>query len=285
MSDINPEWYNFQERIKEHFQSLGADAETNQKIEGVRGKHNVDVLVKPKFFGRDITWLVEAKDWNSNIPKEKVLTFLQIMQDVGADRGFLISKIGFQSGAIECAKNTNLELTNFEELKETTKEFVVTEVIRHYEERFEILHARYWAHPKRHRREYGLRHELFQMSPFSGTTLLDYIERVFDAVKSKSYPFNTDTGLQVKAGNDEIADFQQACNWLNLNLNLLDRQLLKSETTMYKFGDFEPNIRRWREVTSVELEDKLNIIRNKEYRKAIRDGDFEKIKSVLKEPR
>lgn len=54
---------------------------------------------------------------------------------------------------------------------------------------------------------------------------------------------------------------------------------------MYEFGDFEPNIKRWREVTSVELEDKLNIIRAKEYRKAIRDGDFEKIKSLLKEPR
>lgn len=241
-------WYQFQEEIKSHFESIGASAESNIKVNGVRGSHDIDVLVKPKFFGREITWIVEAKDWTSNIPKEKVLALQSIVQDVGADRGFLISHGGFQKGAYECAKNTNIELVNFDELKDSTKEFVNTEVIKHYKERVKLLHARYWAHPKRIRRDYGLRHDLFELSPFSGTTLLTYIEKVFESIEQKSYPIDTDTGLEVNVGEKEISDFHQACNWLNLNLNLLDQQLLKAELQMIKGGEFQPKIDRWENV-------------------------------------
>lgn len=244
-NQIDSDWYQFQENIKEHFEAIGASAYSNIKLEGVRGSHDIDVLVKPKFFGREITWIVEAKNWGANIPKEKVLAFLSIVQDVGADRGFLISNAGFQKGAYECAKNTNITLVKFEEFKESTKEFVSIEVIKHYKERVKLLNARYWSHPKRIRREYGLRHDLFELSAFSGTTLLTYIENVFESIERNCYPIDTDTGLEVNIGEKEISDFHQACNWLNLNLNLLDQQLFKAEMYMIKAGDFKPNIDRW----------------------------------------
>ena len=41
-------WYNFQEDICEYFRSLGADAETNQKIQGSRTDHDIDILVRNK---------------------------------------------------------------------------------------------------------------------------------------------------------------------------------------------------------------------------------------------
>jgi restriction system protein len=66
-------WYQFQELVREHFESLGADAETNVRLQGVRTCHDVDVLVKTKFLGEDITWLVEAKFWKTPVSKLHVL--------------------------------------------------------------------------------------------------------------------------------------------------------------------------------------------------------------------
>ena len=99
-----PEWYNFQEDICNYFRSLGATAETNVSIQGVRTTHDIDILVKTKFLGHDILWIVEAKKWKSKVNKLQVLGLRTIVEDVGADRGFIISENGFQSGAIDSAK-------------------------------------------------------------------------------------------------------------------------------------------------------------------------------------
>ena len=39
------------------------------------------------------------------------------MQETGAHRGFIISKVGFQSGAVEAATSTNVELLTFSEFQ------------------------------------------------------------------------------------------------------------------------------------------------------------------------
>ena len=113
-------WYNFQEEICAYFNSIGTDAKTNQTIQGVRTRHDIDVFVKTKFLGEDMIWIIEAKDWQTNIPKEKVLALRTIVDDIGADRGFIISQKGFQSGAYEASQNTNIKLKTFQELKQTT---------------------------------------------------------------------------------------------------------------------------------------------------------------------
>ena len=40
------------------------------------------------------------------------------MADVGAHRGFIISRKGFQKGAFEAATNTNIDLVTFKQLQE-----------------------------------------------------------------------------------------------------------------------------------------------------------------------
>ncbi|MDK9778986.1 MULTISPECIES: restriction endonuclease [unclassified Vibrio] len=235
----------FQEEIKDYFESLGTYAETNVTLSGARGDHDIDVLVKTKFLGRDVTWVIEAKKWKYNVSKEKVLALITIIQDIGADRGFIISEKGFQKGAIKSAENTNITLTTFEDLKEETKAFIDTEILKQYEERYKLLYARYFSHPKETRKDYDLRHDFSFTAPFSGNTQLSYIGKVLDAVKERKYPIASDTGLAVTAGEKQIEDFQQACNWLNLNLNLLDRELMEAEQKMLKFNDFAPKHERW----------------------------------------
>lgn len=242
----NSEWYKLQEEIKDIFESLGLEAKTNVEVEGARANHDIDVLVKPKFLGREMTWVVEVKNWKNNVPKKEAGTLISIVQDVGADRGFGIAKKGFQSGAYDLVTKTNITLLGLQKFKESIRDYVDIEVIKHYEERVERLHSRYWSHPKEIRKDYQLRHDSFELSPFSGITLLGYIEKVITSIKERSYPIDTETGLEIHKGECTIENFQQACNWLNLNLNLLEHQLLKAEQAMLRNGDFKPQFERWK---------------------------------------
>ncbi|GGC16361.1 restriction endonuclease [Dyadobacter sediminis] len=79
----------------------------------------VDVYVEGNIHGIYFMWIVECKAWNSNVPKEKVLALQSIITDVGADRGFLLSEKGFQSGALRIAEKANITLTSLYDLGQT----------------------------------------------------------------------------------------------------------------------------------------------------------------------
>jgi hypothetical protein len=53
-----------------------------------------------------------------SIPKEVVHAFRTVIQECGAHRGYLISRVGFQSGALETAYLTNIQLVTFHEFQE-----------------------------------------------------------------------------------------------------------------------------------------------------------------------
>jgi hypothetical protein len=59
----------------------------------------------------------ECKNWRVNIPKEVVHAFRTVVQEAGANRGYVISRVGFQHGAGEAAKSTNIELVTFAEFQ------------------------------------------------------------------------------------------------------------------------------------------------------------------------
>ncbi len=117
-------WRDFQTETAEVFTAAGCGAEIEKTVEGVRGKHDVDVYVTFKKYGIGCTWIIECKFWNSNVPKEKVAALQSIVSDLGADRGVIISKEGFQSGAIRLAQNSNITLASLDDLKDYLKEEV-----------------------------------------------------------------------------------------------------------------------------------------------------------------
>src|SRR5688572_29678092 len=114
----------YEEKAGEFFRSLGLKAVVQAEIEGARGKHDIDVWVIGNIGAFDVRWIVECKDWASNVPKEKVLALQAIVQDVGADRGWLLSEKGFQAGAVRCAMHTNITLTSLAELRDHTKDYI-----------------------------------------------------------------------------------------------------------------------------------------------------------------
>ncbi len=244
---MSEEWFQFQERIKDHFVSLGAEARTNARIQGVRTCHDIDVYVQTRYLGEDLVWLIEAKFWKAKVKKNQVLALRAIVDDIGADRGFIVSMAGFQKGAIEAADKTNIKLKTFDELVSDTREFAESEILRTYRERVNLLEDRYWSHSKRTRIEYGLRHDMIDnVFTFTGQELLTTARSAIMAAEDRNYPIDLQMVLTERKGEATADSFQQLCNWLNLNLNHLDERLLNAEWRMYENGDYRPSTGRTR---------------------------------------
>lgn len=117
---IYSDWRAYQEATANVFRSLGCNAQVDFRVKGVRATHAVDVYATFTRSGIRCSWVIECKLWNSRVTKEKVLALKSIIDDVGADRGIIVSEEGFQSGAQDAAQGTNITLvTSLEEFAKT----------------------------------------------------------------------------------------------------------------------------------------------------------------------
>lgn len=60
--------------------------------------------------GADVLVLVECKHYKSKVPVDDVEEFHSKIDDIGAQKGILITTIGFQSGALKAAKGRRIAL-------------------------------------------------------------------------------------------------------------------------------------------------------------------------------
>jgi hypothetical protein len=116
------EWADYQEEVAKFFRGIGLQADTNVTLKGVRTSHDIDVVVRTNHVGFDLLWLIECKHWKTAVSKLHVLALREIVSDLGADRGILLSESGFQSGAQEAARLTNVQPTSLAELTVTARE-------------------------------------------------------------------------------------------------------------------------------------------------------------------
>lgn len=110
-------------------------------MHGARATHKIDVWVCFSRFGLEARWVIECKYWKSPVPKEKVLALKAIVEDVGADRGILISAAGFQSGAVRAADHTNITLTDLEDLTELAQDDLLSSILHGLEDKAASLRA------------------------------------------------------------------------------------------------------------------------------------------------
>ena len=235
-------WYIFQEEIKNHFISLGCQAQTNISVHGIRTVHDIDILVESKFLGHTIKWIIEAKRWNTKVSKLHVLALRQIVDDIGTDKGFIISERGFQKGAFEAANNTNIDLLTFNELKSLANSTIQNEILNNYMNRVNLIVCRYFTHQKKIRQKYELRGNIGDIGDFSVYILLIKVVKVIKSGKENNYPIDSNSFLNEQFGEKLIEDFNQLINWLNLNMIVIDERIFKAEIQMQKNGDFNPDL-------------------------------------------
>ena len=111
------DWRDLQTLVCQIYDEMGCEAEVEKDIHTVRGVTNIDVYVKDIFQPQPLIYLCECKHWATRVPKAIVHAFRTTVSDIGAHCGFIISKKGFQSGAYEAARNTNVHLVSWEEFQ------------------------------------------------------------------------------------------------------------------------------------------------------------------------
>jgi hypothetical protein len=200
-------WSEYQEEVAQLFRDLGLSAETNATLEGARTSHQVDVLVRSKLAGIKMTWLVECKQWKAAVPKEKVAALRTIVNDTGADRGFIMAESGYQAGALEAARLTNISLTSLRDLKETAAYELGTIKLESLWVRCDSCRTRYWAISKQDRIEVGLRPDVGG-SGYSGKMVIEAVESAMQFVRFRGYPITYDrlwSALNFAAGSRDVA--------------------------------------------------------------------------------
>lgn len=120
------DWKKYEKEIHTQFQDMYPEAEIthNASLPGRYSKadRQIDILVQDYAAGEKITIIVDGKYYSENIDVKDVESFLAMMQDVGADKGLLITQKGYSQAAINRAYNDpsrlELDILNFDELKD-----------------------------------------------------------------------------------------------------------------------------------------------------------------------
>jgi len=122
MISIYGDWRGYQQAVAAFFREQGCTAIVEAKITGARARNKIDVFVTFWKYGIECRWVIECKLWKGHVEKKDVLTLKGVVEDVGADRGIIFCENGFQSGARDATRHTNILLVpSLEEFKRTVR--------------------------------------------------------------------------------------------------------------------------------------------------------------------
>jgi len=197
------DWKDYQEETAAFFRGIGFEAETDARVEGVRTHHDVDVVVRSHHLGLDVLWLVECKHWRTRISKLHVLALREIVADVGADRGIILSEVGFQRGALEAATLTNVRPTSLAALRRTASSEILAVRLRELYDRTEVCNERYWEIPKQDRIRLGLRPDFLE-SGYSGTDVVGIAQELLFKAMRGVYPIESESNYAFRTGDGPL---------------------------------------------------------------------------------
>lgn len=111
-------WRDYEKRAYELFCSTGHTCEKDVVIKGARGTHQIDVLVSLNISPPGHRWLIECKNWGRSVGKHEVEAFKTVIDDIGADHGYILTEHGFQKGAVEIARMFNISLASLSQFEQ-----------------------------------------------------------------------------------------------------------------------------------------------------------------------
>lgn len=111
-----------------------------------------------------------------------MLALREIVNDTGSDRGILLAESGFQSGAVEAARLTNVQVTSLVEVQTSATIEIHSMKLRELFDRLEWCREIYWGLPKDVRILSGLRPDIGEIG-FSG----DWAVKAGDELISKGF--------------------------------------------------------------------------------------------------
>lgn len=140
------DWRDLQDMVAQLFRELGCKVSVGGRAELVRGSKEIDVDVLDSASVPPARYLCECKFWQKPVPLETVHSFRTVVQDCGANRGYIVSMAGFQNGAHEAASKTNVELITFDSLQDIFCDRWTRAIGKHYRPWGDQLFP-YWDYP------------------------------------------------------------------------------------------------------------------------------------------
>lgn len=210
LKESGSDWRAYQEEAAAFFRSLGMRARTDVRVQGVRTHHDVDVLVEADIAGLAVRWIVECKNWQRRVSKLHLLALREIVSDIGADRGIVLSETGFQSGVQEAANFTNVQATSLAELENTSRSAMEVYRLRELFDRTTAARERYWALSKDRRIATGLRGDTGNPNlTYTGTFVAEASERILSLAFREAYPIEVDALESLKLNIDRPRSLDQ----------------------------------------------------------------------------
>ena len=99
-------WKDYEQEIFREFRMLFPEAQVllNQRMEGRSGaRRQIDVLIRDRVAGRTINIVADGKFFARKVDVGEVESFIGLLRDVGADKGVLVTNVGYTNGALKRA--------------------------------------------------------------------------------------------------------------------------------------------------------------------------------------
>jgi hypothetical protein len=115
--DAPNDWKDLEMRVCQILSECGCRTERGKHLSLPRGGVDIDVYAEDLTREPHIVIVCECKYWETRVPKSTIHSFRTVISETGAHVGFIVSSVGFQSGAIEAVKNTNIELVTWQQFQ------------------------------------------------------------------------------------------------------------------------------------------------------------------------
>lgn len=111
------DWKDLQDKVNYILTGVGLISEKETLLKTPRGSVEIDVYAFDPNSVDKVKYIIECKNWNKLIPQTVVHSFCTIMNETGGNIGYIISKKGFQKGAIEYSQSSNIKLFSYFEFQ------------------------------------------------------------------------------------------------------------------------------------------------------------------------
>ena len=113
MPDL-PKWRRFENVVAEitrDLSPLGAEVRQDQRVRGqITGvPRQIDILVRTLSAAGLVTLVVDCKDHSAPVDVKDMEAFLGLLEDVGANRGAIVSALGFTEAAVKRAVRAGVD--------------------------------------------------------------------------------------------------------------------------------------------------------------------------------
>ena len=108
-----PKWKKFEEAVTSIQKNIAPGARTtiNEKIKGKSGTvRQIDIVIRYNIGQYSILVVADCKDWKNPVDIGNVGQFIDMVEDVGANKGALICNAGFTDGARNRATEKGIDL-------------------------------------------------------------------------------------------------------------------------------------------------------------------------------